>query len=149
MAETRVVAVTQGPSGLIREVASLLQRQGLDYVEVDSADQVPAGLRADNANAVLIYSAPGKRTARALIEALRANRGDVPVIVLVDRADMDEFHELMCAGAYDYFEIGEGAHVVAEALRWAAHANAVPPRSYATRRPAGSEPRQTAACASR
>ena len=131
MARMRVVAVTRGPSELIREIASLLKHEDLDFVEVDRADQVPAVLRADNGNAVLIDSAPGKRTASMLIEALRVNRSDVPVIVLVEKADMDEFYELMCAGAYDYFEIAEGAEVIAQALRWAAHRRAVPPRSLA------------------
>lgn len=147
MSGTRVVAVTAGASNLIREIVSLLERGGMAHVEVDRPDQVPAELRADGGNAVLIHSALGKRTANALVETLREKWSDVPVVVLVDSADVDEFYELMCAGAYDYFETGEGAQVIAEALRWAAHTRALPPRTLAKRSRGADASQETAACA--
>jgi hypothetical protein len=85
------------------------------------------------------------KTASVVIEGLRVNRSDVPLIVLVDRADMDEYYVLFCAGDYVFFEIADGALAIADALRWAAHARVVPPRSFGMGRPTGAMVRERAA----
>ena len=50
------------------------------------------------------------------------------MIVVVEESNFDEYYELMSDGAYDYYAMDEGAEVIAEALRWAAHTDAMPPR---------------------
>jgi DNA-binding NtrC family response regulator len=112
---------------LLSEIYDVLERDGLERREVDCAEQVPAALSSESGNAVLVYSERGQPMATNLLRLLRKNWSEVPVIVLVDRTNFDEFYELMSEGAYDYFETPEGAMVIAEALRWAAYTHALPP----------------------
>ena len=44
------------------------------------------------------------------------------MIVLVEQGEFDDYYELMCQGAYDYFELSSGADPIARAVRGASRA---------------------------
>ena len=103
-------------------------------MEVARPVDVPAALAGDGSDAVLVFNAKPGVPAQELLRVLRRGWSDVPVIVVVEKYNFDEYYELMSDGAYDYYAMDEGAEVIAEALRWAAHADTLPPRAMSATR---------------
>lgn len=129
MQRPKVIAIRAGPQPMASRIYRCLDDDGVDHVEVGRPCDVPAALAGDGADAVLVFNAKPDAPARELLRVLRREWSDVPVIVVAEESSFDEYYELMCDGAYDYYAKDEGAEVIAEALRWAAHKDAIPPRT--------------------
>lgn len=128
MQPPKVIVIRAGPQPIASRIYRCLDDGGIDHVEVATPGDVPAALAGDGADAVLVFNAKPGALAEELLRVLRQGWSDVPVIVVVEESNFDEYYELMCDGAYDYYALDEGAEVIAEALRWAAHTDAMPPR---------------------
>ena len=128
MTPTNVIAIRAGPRKALLGIYRCLDRAGVNHIEVEGPVDVPAALGEDGADAVLVFNT-ARGEARETLRILRRDWAHVPVVVVVDKTSFDEYYELMCEGAYDYFEVSEGAEVIAEALRWAAHSRVSPPRA--------------------
>ena len=134
MRRSKVIAIRAGPQPMASRIYRCLDDGGIDHVEVGRPCDVPAALAGDGADAVLVFNAKPGAPAQELLRVLRQGWSDVPVIVVVEESDFDEYYELMSDGAYDYYAMDEGPEVIAEALRWAAHTHAVPPRALSSAR---------------
>lgn len=134
MRRSKIIAIRAEPQPLASRIYRRLDDGGIEYVEVARPVDVPAALAGDGADAVLVFNTKLGVPAQELLCVLRQGWSNVPVIVVVEESNIDEYYELMSDGAYDYYAMDEGAEVIAEALRWAAHADTLPPRALSSAR---------------
>lgn len=115
-----ILTVGMDEHALLTPLVSALESQGLQLISVRAPGELPRVLGQHARAAVLVYCGQaGEIGNQVLNQVSRAHR-NAPVIVIVDRADFGHYYELMCEGAYDYYELSEGAEVIARAVRWAA-----------------------------
>jgi len=69
--------------------------------------------------AIVVYHRPEENLARRVLETVARHRLKIPVIVLVEQLDMEEYLQLMWEGAYDYFELGGDPRWIERSLRCA------------------------------
>ncbi len=103
-------------SPLVTEMKS----RGLRLVAATTPADLAPILRDHARTTVVVYCERSGQSGHRVLEQLSQARRHTPVIVVVDRADFTHYYELMCAGAYDYYELSEGPEVIARAVRWAA-----------------------------
>ncbi|MBI3664641.1 MAG: hypothetical protein HY236_00180 [Acidobacteria bacterium] len=109
-------------NNLETSVSSLLahlRSEGFHLIETASPEDLPALLEENPSVAIVAYDARGEDTARQVLRALPERRKKTPVIVVVDQGAFEQYYELMCEGAYDYFELTSGVEVIERAVRWA------------------------------
>ena len=97
-----------GLSGLL----SSLKSHGFHLVQTAIAEDLPALLEENPSVAILVYDSRGEDTARQVLRVLPEGRRKTPVIVVVDQGYFEQYYELMCEGAYDYFELASGSEVI-------------------------------------
>jgi FixJ family two-component response regulator len=99
----RVIAVGVDIANCAPRLLNILRGSGYQLVEVPAVQELlstPQRL----GDAVIVVSGP--QSARQLLGGLAQQRQASPVIVLVQRPDLDEYYSLMEEGAFDYFELG-------------------------------------------
>ena len=110
--------LANGLSGLF----SILEDQGFRLRRAGTTEELPALLRDSPESVVVAYETPGEDTAHQVLLALAEAEHKTPVVVVARSGDFDEYYELMCEGAYDYFDLRDGADVIGRSVRWAAKA---------------------------
>ena len=113
-AAKRIISVGLEPSGPLLNLLQLLGAQGYELVESPPTEKLPLTLNRLGPAVVIVYNAWGKSTARLVLNLLAEGRKKYPVIVLVDRSDLNQYYQLMSEGAFDYFELSDP--------RWVEHA---------------------------
>ena len=103
---------------------SALEASGFDLVEVTAPEHVFAAVEEIADPVIVVYNDPQQNTARRVLEVLASHRRKVPVIVIVDRSDFQEYYELMCEGAFDYFDLAGDPGWIENSLRAATQAAA-------------------------
>jgi len=96
-----------------------LRLQGYDLIAVPAAGDLPGALERAPHVPILAYKGPDVEV-RQVLAMVRGAPSRSPVIVLVDHSEFREYYELMCAGVYDYFEVGDRPEWIARALQGAA-----------------------------
>jgi DNA-binding NtrC family response regulator len=110
---------------------SALQEDGFNLIESAAVEELPDLVGIHQGAAVVVYSQPGKDTGKRALSILSASIRHVPVIVLVDLATFEEYYDLMCQGAYDYFELEEDPVAIERAIRYAPRTVALSPAGLA------------------
>jgi DNA-binding NtrC family response regulator len=81
-----------------------LRGQGFQVTRVRGTADL-AGLLEENPQAtVLTYEPQGKRAAEEALRAVGRAGKKAPVVALVEHGSFEDYYDLMCEGAYDYFE---------------------------------------------
>lgn len=96
---------------------AMMRAGGLRLVEAASPAEMRKPLEESRQAVVVVYNPPRQTTARDVLEAVASRKRKTPVIVLVDQSDLDEYYQLMCEGAFDYFELGGDPRWVERSLR--------------------------------
>ena len=104
-------------------LAPSLQAQGFHVVHASTAEELK-DLLDNNSVVVVAYGHRGDEAARRVLKTVAGAHRSVPVIVVVNEGNFDEYYELMCEGAYDYFELRDGAEVIERSVRWAVESRA-------------------------
>ena len=103
---------------------SSLAGQGFHVVQAPTTEELEA-LLDDNSGAIIVaYGPRGDDTARRVLKTVAGAQRKIPVVVVVNEGNFDEYYELMCEGAYDYFELRDGADVIERSVRWAVESRA-------------------------
>jgi DNA-binding NtrC family response regulator len=97
---------------------------GFQIVEVAAASELPALLPEKTPAAILVYNPSRTSEARHVLRIVGDTGWRTPVIVVVDQGEFEQYYELMCEGAYDYFELADGPEVIERAVRGASHSRA-------------------------
>jgi DNA-binding NtrC family response regulator len=129
MRAPKVITVGWEPSEPLAPVVAALVEQGFAHLSAPSPEGVAEYLLNGDRMVVLVYDGGGENLAHRLLTAMGGRFDRVPVIVVVSEPKIDEFYDLMCEGAYDYFGLADGYEAIIEAARWAAGTAAVSPRA--------------------
>lgn len=116
--ETVIVVGIHPPAGLSR-LLSLLQDHGYRVIVTPPTGELNDALANNPGAAIVAYEERGENTAHRVLDLIGGSHGNVPVIAVVEDGSFDEYYELMCNGAYDYFELREGPDVIERSLRGA------------------------------
>jgi len=127
-----LITVGTGACRELRFLVDALRSEGYRCRNAPSAKQVTRLAQHAAGSAILVYNPPRQGTAREVLMALQEIHSRLPVIVIVDEGDFEEYYELMCLGAYDYFGLPEGLPVIESAVRWAMATHPQPPRVAAS-----------------
>lgn len=106
------------------KLLSELTTQGFHLVEASGPEGLAAALEDAPGATVVVYNRPEENTARRALRVVTRLRRKVPVIILVERSDFSEYYELMCEGAFDYFDVTEDPRWIERAVQSAAHLQA-------------------------
>ncbi len=101
----RVLAVGVDAGGRVRELLNILKNHGHKAVVIPTVEELLPTLDQYPDAVILLYNGERQDAARRLLDALNKLHISRPVIVLVDRPDFDQYYELMCQGAFDYFDL--------------------------------------------
>ena len=97
-----------------------LRGQGFQVTKIHGTAELAGLLKEDPKATVLTYDQQGKRGAEEALRAVVRTGKKAPVVVLVEHGSFDDYYDLMCEGAYDYFEIEDDPEVIERAVQWAA-----------------------------
>jgi DNA-binding NtrC family response regulator len=112
-----------GHPGLEALLAALESQELRVHCAVET-EELPKLLDTIDKATVVVYCQQDCDRAAYVLQYLSSRRRMTPVIVVVDQAEFSQYYDLMCAGAYDYYELPEGVDVIASAVRWAARTRA-------------------------
>ncbi len=115
-----VIVVGNDLEQLLPALFSSLEAQGLRVVKARSSTELEALLREHPKVTVVTYQSGHSNRARGVLEAVAHVQRKVPVVVVAERSNLDEYYELMSEGAYDYFDLRDGAEPIERAVLWAA-----------------------------
>ncbi len=104
----------------LQSLVRALRAHGFHLLETTSAEAARALIERTGDVAVVVYDAAGANTAHRVLQSITDVDRKIPVIVVVERGSFEEYYELMCEGAYDYFEVANGAEEIERSVRWAA-----------------------------
>ena len=119
-----VIVVGREADAGLTALLSTLQLHGFQLVKAPSAEDVRDLVEKNPGVAVIAYDAPGENTAQRVLRIVADAPRKTPVIVLVNQGEFEQYYELMCAGAYDYFELANDPQVIERSVIWAAAAHA-------------------------
>ena len=105
--------VAPQPHPKLSAVIETMESQGYEWTRATRVNDLLRHLNGAPKTAVVVYNRRGDDTAEQVLAELRTRKRKNPVIVVVDRGDFSHYYELMCRGAYDYFELPEGPEVIA------------------------------------
>jgi DNA-binding NtrC family response regulator len=97
-----------------------LRGQGFQVTKIRGTADLAGLLKEDPQVTVLTYDQQGKRAAEEALRAVGRTGKKAPVVVLVEHGSFEDYYDLMCEGAYDYFEVEDNPEVIERAVRWAA-----------------------------
>lgn len=97
-----------------------LRGQGFEVTKIRGTADLAGLLKEDPQVTVLTYDPQGKRAAEDALRAVGRTGKKAPVVALVEHGSFEDYYDLMCEGAYDYFEIEDNPEVIERAVRWAA-----------------------------
>jgi DNA-binding NtrC family response regulator len=120
----RIIAVGEGLEAGLPNLLTTLQMHGFDVVEAPKASDLPAVLEQNRGAVVLAYDPRRVGTAHEVLRVVRAIGEKPPVIVIVGWGTFEDYYELMCEGAYNYFEVTNHPEEIERSIRWAAKARA-------------------------
>jgi DNA-binding NtrC family response regulator len=119
--KTIVVVATELAPKLTNLVTNLGTR-GFHVIEAGE-QELDTTLHRDNEVAVLVYEHRGEGVAKRILRTLQDSGRDVPVVVVFDQADKEDYYDLMSKGAYDFFELSERPESIMRSVCWAATAS--------------------------
>lgn len=120
----RIIVVGDGLGAGLPSLLATLRVHGLDVVEAPKAADLPAVLEQNRGAVVLVYDPRREGTAHEVLRAVQGMGEKPRVIVVVERGTFEDYYELMCEGAYDYFELTNHPEEIERSIRWAAKAQA-------------------------
>jgi DNA-binding NtrC family response regulator len=109
----RVITVGLDPGNRLSGLLATLRDHGYQVVELPTFEGLFPVLNRYPEAVILAYGPAGQSTIHELLQTT------IPVIVLVDRSDFDEYYEWMCAGAFDYFELDSDPQWIEHSVRCA------------------------------
>ena len=119
--ETVIVVGNELPTAMPALLSSL-ESHGHRVIAVAEVEALP-GVLADDAEAILlVYEEPGLRAAHRALEITASFERKVPVVVVTANGNFEDYYELMSEGAYDYFDLRDGAEMIERSVDWAAQA---------------------------
>ena len=95
-----------------------LEARGFRLLQVPTVESLNAVLRSGSAASIVVYEPRGEGIARQVLRTVAEAQQRVPVVVVSSEGNFDEYYELMCEGAYDYFDVRDGPEVVERSVRW-------------------------------
>ena len=101
----RVIAVGVDAGQRLPELLNTLKSHGYRPVAIPTVDELLPTLGRHVDAVIVVYNPQGQDAAHRLLRELAKQGIERPVIVLVDRSDFEQYYDLMCAGAFDYFEL--------------------------------------------
>ncbi|HZP16377.1 MAG TPA: hypothetical protein VFB00_00330 [Terriglobales bacterium] len=116
----QVIVVGNDLEQLLPGLFSSLEAQGLHVVKARSGAEFEALLQEHPKVTVIAYESGHSNMARRVLEAVAHAQRKVPVVVVAERSNLDEYYELMSEGAYDYFDLRDGTEPIERAVLWAA-----------------------------
>ncbi len=108
-----VITVGIEPGNRSSSVLAVLRGHGYQVVELLTSDGLFPALNRHPEAVILVYDSAGPSAIGQLLQASN------PVIVLVDRSDFREYYDLMCAGAFDYFDLDSDPEWIENSVRCA------------------------------
>jgi DNA-binding NtrC family response regulator len=118
---TTVITVGADPHQRLSNLLATLKASGFRLVETASPEDLSPPLDRFPDPVIVVYNPPKQDTARRVLQAVSGHNRRVPVIVIVDQSDLDEYYQLMCEGAFDYFELSGDPRWVERSVRCATH----------------------------
>ncbi len=103
-----------------QRIAKFLCLLGFELHQHDVASGLDTLLDTYRKTTLLVYSPVGSSAAADVIETLEGAYRFPPVIVVSDRVDMGQYHDLMSRGIADYFAESEDSEYIARAVEWIA-----------------------------
>jgi DNA-binding NtrC family response regulator len=119
-----VILVGENLESNLPSLLSTLRAHRFELVETRDADDLRELLSQKPSAAVIVYDAGDGSTAHAVLRITAEMGKKIPVVVIVDRGRFEEYYELMCEGAYDYFEKANCTGEIERSVQWAARAQA-------------------------
>lgn len=118
----RIVVIGNGHEAGLPNLLATLRMHGFDVVEALKAEELPAVLEPNPGAVVLAYDPRRAGTAHDVLRVVQGIDRKPPVIVVVERGTFEDYYELMCEGAYDYFELTNHPEEIERSIRWAVKA---------------------------
>lgn len=115
-----VTFVASDATPQLSELVAAIEAKDYRVTKADRIEHLASQLNKTEKTTVLVYTEQGDELPFQVLTELSNQQRKCPVIVVVDRADFAHYYELMCEGAYDYYELSEGSEVITRAVRWAA-----------------------------
>lgn len=115
-----LIAVGFSSSENSRQLARFLRILGFDLHQQDAPSGLDLVLNKHRKTTMLVYSPVGSSVAADVVDALETAYRAPPVIVVSDRVDMGQYHDLMSRGVADYFAESEDSEYIARAIEWIA-----------------------------
>jgi DNA-binding NtrC family response regulator len=84
-------------------VLAYLQDRGWDIVNLSTPEELLPTLDKFEEGIVLVFGRRGDGLSNRTLRALHDRSH--PVVVIADQCDFQEYYDLMCQGAYDYFDL--------------------------------------------
>ena len=108
-----VITLGVDPGNRLSGLLAALRGHGYQLVELPTFEGLFPALKRHPEAVILVYDPAGQSAIHQLLQTAS------PVIVLVDRSDFDQYYELMCAGAFDYFELDTDLQWIEHSVRCA------------------------------
>lgn len=97
-----------------------LETHGLRVMKAQGLGDLRVLLPEGEAATIVAYEPAGSNAVRRILSAVSKMEQRIPVVVVAERGSFDEYYELMSEGAYDYFDLREGAGPIERSVEWAA-----------------------------
>lgn len=116
MQKAVVIVVGMRKLPLHEELVRTLREKGVEVLDLDSYEEVPAALRQHRKAAIVVHSQHRNNGAHHVLRGLWAVMRNAPVLVVVNHTDLGEYYELMSEGALGYYEVAEGPRRISAAV---------------------------------
>jgi DNA-binding NtrC family response regulator len=103
LAAKTVITLGLEPTERLPAILAHLQNRGFDIVNLSTPGELLPTLDRVDDGIVVVFSRRGQNLAGQILRALHDR--PTPVVVIADQCDFHEYYDLMCQGAYDYFDL--------------------------------------------